>query len=532
MSITVSDCLKLPSLRDARVAAGSRGLSRIVSHVSVLEFANVNLLYNPRLFQANEIILTSFASIRDDVDTQCQVLDALTASGDVGIILYYVGYVVSELDPLLLEKADELDLPIIVMPEGRLDLGYHEVIDEIMDAVFRDRSRNPRFVNDMLERIAQLPEHLRTVDSVMQMLSEHLKSSVILTDATNRCLCFSVRPLTSPLTPETVLSCFADREAGEIHFTAELDGPVCLHRIPLRKPHLSLNLIIADEFGEVTPEDVSSAAELIPLFASIWNYDLDSMNIDAMIPSILEGNLTRACSIAEMERIPLDSVDQVLFIRPYLKEGDLHGRHEQIEQLTETVRNTLRSFSQLPLASTYYGLTAALLRSGKDAEEDEELLSQLEAELSAQGVSFSIARFTQLTSLEEIQESFLLFTDAGDDARAIWPLRRRCSAFDLQFAKECRNQLKGNGMEHRAGSDLLGALRGCEDGDALISTLAAYCLDAENDVKKTGELLFLHPNTVRYRLGKIRQRLSCDLLRMPESFLICRALAIHRLTQQ
>ena len=42
MSITVADVLKLPSMRGAQVIGGKKGLSRIVSSISVLEYAQIN----------------------------------------------------------------------------------------------------------------------------------------------------------------------------------------------------------------------------------------------------------------------------------------------------------------------------------------------------------------------------------------------------------------------------------------------------------------------------------------------------------
>ena len=38
MSVTVADCLKLPSLREATLVAGAQGLNRSVSAVSVMEY--------------------------------------------------------------------------------------------------------------------------------------------------------------------------------------------------------------------------------------------------------------------------------------------------------------------------------------------------------------------------------------------------------------------------------------------------------------------------------------------------------------
>jgi len=37
MNVTVADCLRLPTLREAQLVAGAKGLDRAVSFVSVLE---------------------------------------------------------------------------------------------------------------------------------------------------------------------------------------------------------------------------------------------------------------------------------------------------------------------------------------------------------------------------------------------------------------------------------------------------------------------------------------------------------------
>lgn len=41
MKVTVSECLRLPSLREAMLIGGAKGLERSVSSVSVLEWPEV-----------------------------------------------------------------------------------------------------------------------------------------------------------------------------------------------------------------------------------------------------------------------------------------------------------------------------------------------------------------------------------------------------------------------------------------------------------------------------------------------------------
>lgn len=47
MGVTVRDCLKLPSLRNAEILAGHAGLDQFVSTVSVLEYAKTVAMESP-----------------------------------------------------------------------------------------------------------------------------------------------------------------------------------------------------------------------------------------------------------------------------------------------------------------------------------------------------------------------------------------------------------------------------------------------------------------------------------------------------
>ena len=113
MSVTVSDLLKLPSLKPARVLAGAGGLSRTVAYVSVLEYANPQILEDDLFpgdtYSGSEIVITGFMNNPADERLQCAVVRRLAEAGEVGLILYYVGVFLPRVDRKLLELADELD---------------------------------------------------------------------------------------------------------------------------------------------------------------------------------------------------------------------------------------------------------------------------------------------------------------------------------------------------------------------------------------------------------------------------------------
>lgn len=192
MSITVADVLKLPSMRGAKVLGGAKGLSRIVSSISVLEYAQINPMQTTLLqnieFLGNELAITGFMNNPEDVELQCTNLRRMADIGEVGVILFYVGIVMKKVDKLLVDVADELDFPLICMPENQMNQRYSEVICEVMELIHRDRMSSTSLATELLEQAAGLPVHQRTVDSMLRMLADRLRASVVLMDSSRRVL--------------------------------------------------------------------------------------------------------------------------------------------------------------------------------------------------------------------------------------------------------------------------------------------------------------------------------------------------------
>lgn len=186
MSVTVSDLLKLPSLRQATVIGGHRGLSRIVSSISVLESTDPDVLvenvFPAGEFYGSEIVITGFLNCLDDIDCQCANIQRLAEGGEVGLILFYVGVYLPYVDQRLIDLADQLDFVLVQMPWGQKELRYGEVISDVIECIYHDRNRGESIVYDILTRVSSLPQPQRTISTVLKMLSDLLSASAILTD--------------------------------------------------------------------------------------------------------------------------------------------------------------------------------------------------------------------------------------------------------------------------------------------------------------------------------------------------------------
>ncbi len=68
-----------------------------------------------------------------------------------------------------------------------------------------------------------------------------------------------------------------------------------------------------------------------------------------------------------------------------------------------------------------------------------------------------------------------------------------------------------------------------EAGKDVLDTLTAFLLDCQGNILETANQLFVHKNTVKYRIKKSERLLGTDLLKMPEVMDLYTALAITRI---
>ena len=167
MSVTVADLLKLPSLRQAKVIGGAKGLWKTVSSISVLESVDPGVLVQEVFphdkYSGSEIVITGFLNCIEDVDRQCSNLLRLIEGGEVGLVLYYVGVYLPRVNPRLIEIANAHDFVLICMPEGQRHLRYSDLITDVTECIYRDRAANVSLVSDILARISTVPHHQQSV---------------------------------------------------------------------------------------------------------------------------------------------------------------------------------------------------------------------------------------------------------------------------------------------------------------------------------------------------------------------------------
>lgn len=529
MSVTVADLLKLPSLRQAKVIAGHKGLSKIVSSISVLESTDPGVLVDEVFPQGeyfgSEIVITGFLNMADDVERQYVNMKRLAEGGEVGLILYYVGVYLKKVDQRLIDFANEMDFVLIVMPEGDVTLRYGEAISDVTDLIYRDRAHNTSLVSEILERVSGLPSHQRSVNTILKMLSDRISASLVLCDSSLKIQHLIAWPRNQEASIKKGIESLEGLPADQQSAACDILPDSRLYRFSIasdRGP--ALELLVLREGIQPDMEILTQLTDVVRLGVNIWGQKSEEVAIHELIRAILQDDPIKMRQLANIFHINVADIHEMWILR---------CEKTQLERFRREglplIREHLAHYCHTVVTDLYEGCAVAFMDWIECSPERASVSSELAKRLEALDFSLSLTRCYPLNSTSDVRRTFLLHQEVIRTAVQIWPGFDCYTLQELEFAADCQKILaKGEAALANALSPLE-ALKHVHEDNILLATLEVYLLDSKSSVSACAKLLFLHKNTVKYRLGRIRELLGYPLDKTPELFPLYRAVALNRL---
>ena len=525
MSLTVSQLMELPCLRRAKVLAGHRGLSRIVTSISVLEYATPTAiqtkLYESIEFWGSELVITGFCSVADDVDAQCENIRKMALAGEVGMILYYVGLILPRVDPRLIRLADELDFVLICMPENEPNLRYSEVIHEAMDAIVRDELNNPTFAMDLLDQMTKVPRSQQTVKTILRMTSDRLRACVAVTDAEYRMLSAAPWPRNQS-TPWEELIALAARNDGDSSREIRGAHPMWTYRSELHVGSQGRMYLLAfSEWGRFDSLLWKQAVEGVRLSMGVWGAHHDQVDLSELVRSIILDEPIKMRRLGSLYHIDVESLSDMWILRS-LMGADL-------SRWTAPIRDLSAQFARIGLCEHYENDILIFPVGSRTLREMDEWTQALVRYCADNGIPGKVTRCPLLQQTADAKYAYEINQTYLEDAMRVFPLRSFFTISEIEFVKECREIAAAGRQNVRRYTSLLDPILAGRDGPDILRTLTVFLLDKNSSVTETAAHLFVHKNTVKYRLQKASDFLGFRIGDVPQSKNLIFALSLLRI---
>ena len=531
MKVTVADCLKLPALREAQLAAGANGLDRAVSSVTVLEWPEVQALSYDVII-GNELIISTLVHIKDDVEHQCRLLRHLRSMGAAGLIVYYVGIFLPKISDELIAVAEEISFPLIMMPYGRMDFRYSDVIADVAEYIRTQRMQDNYYTTDIINSITLLEPQQRTVNAVLRLLADRLHCTLLLADRYLERRGTAAWPISDQWDYQQVLSIMQNHKTGNC-VEEEIGGRrVMIWDTPVpSNQHRGMHLLALDEQGRLQVEMLRQAADVIALFLNIWNKGHYYDGTDALVEAVLNDDPAKMRMIASQMGISMEDVHTMwLFVIAEEDSGRELSSGQKLDIILK-LKVCLQEHHKIAIVDSYgshiVAFTDGTIFDSGVKELGSEFISRLDKEkYAAWGCVFE-----DLDNTAQVREAYNRMTENQAALRAVYPGKQLFTDSDVRFVQSCQEYIRQGESKVRECLQPISRLKLATDGQVLKETLCVYLLDAESSTQRTGAEMFLHKNTVNYRLNKIRNILKCDLAQMPATLEIYRAAAIYRILE-
>jgi purine catabolism regulator len=553
MGITVEDALRFGGLKGARILAGRGGLKNEIRAVDVIEEP-----YITKWLRSSTLMLTSFYALKDSREEQINLVRELAEAGAAGLVVDQKTYI-DGLPEEVLRLADELNLPIIEIPP---EVGYIDIINPILNAIFDSESlitKKAEEINELFTNVILKKGGFKDIADILTELTGYPtiilgKSYEILgwsksgkRTSYDKCLGEIIDTGQNGEIIKTL-----GFESAEIKTTiknrityggVDIDFIIIPVKIDMEvrgyvmvwgieRPFDKLDLIALENATKVT------AIELIKQEAIQENLKRQKK---AFLGDLLSGRFTsddeindRAARLGiNLKDIGAVIVVEICNIQKGTNKSGIRLTHSSIK---EFICSNLSKKCEIEVFEDgkYIAVLPKLSKTEDTKKELQEtaffLKNKLEEEIGFSAASFGIGRYYEKPS--DIKNSYREALIALWVSRKIYNTATDVRHFDdlgvykllgkFEDTKELELFYKGTVYPVKKYDD--------ENNTELVKTLDVYFECGEN-MASAAETLYIHINTLKYRINRIKEILGVDSFNMGNKVELYIGLKIMKLLQ-
>jgi PucR family transcriptional regulator, purine catabolism regulatory protein len=169
---TVRDVMRFGAFAGAKLVAGAEGLDHAIEWVRLMETPEVQ----PR---AGDLMFTTGFPIKDDREAQIRLVGRIADSGGAGLIVRPLPYL-RKLPPEMLTEADRLHVPLFTVAA---DVQFVDLMSPLLERIINAEHWRLKRSIEIHRRFTELVLDGKGVNEICRTLAELLESAVVIEDA-------------------------------------------------------------------------------------------------------------------------------------------------------------------------------------------------------------------------------------------------------------------------------------------------------------------------------------------------------------
>ncbi|MDX6154199.1 PucR family transcriptional regulator [Marinococcus sp. PL1-022] len=175
--MNIGETLQRPVWKDARLLAGKDGEIREIRQVNMMDAPDI-----VDYLQEDDLLVTTGYHYKDRPEELSVLIERMDAVGCAGIGLKIERFL-QKLPESVIEKADELQFPIIALPE---DIGLGAMVNDMLNDMLSVRTRELREALNIHQRLTDHVMHGKGLTALLEEVCDYIGFPVLLLDAYDR----------------------------------------------------------------------------------------------------------------------------------------------------------------------------------------------------------------------------------------------------------------------------------------------------------------------------------------------------------
>ncbi|MFC0558935.1 PucR family transcriptional regulator [Halalkalibacter alkalisediminis] len=541
------EILELPTFKDAVIVAGKGGLTNNVQSVNLMDAPDIIHYLNNE-----QLLLTTAYSIKNTPHALMKLVKQMAEQGCAGLGLKTKRFI-NEIPENVLQKANELNFPIFEIP---LDYSLGEMLNEALGCILKERTHELNYALNIHREFTNIVISGGGFSNIIESLASILKLPVILLNYRLDIMAYShdidkeaffeiywyIHEKIHHEDLDTYKVLTLPREGKGNEFTE-----FSIYPINTTNQQKGYIILLGSTLANVSPFTlaVEQAANVISFeFMKLHALEQHSRRlknefftdlVDGVIPSEeeiinrgksfhLNKALQYICITCKVD----DSSDFYQDTHPLQTEKEINLRRDRIYEMLESILTKQFESSNVFTKGDLFTILIGFDFYNEAMEQTVlEAVTELQTDLYHSidcPLSFGISNYTE--SLKEIPTSF---QEAVDALRAGYRenKKRFIKTYRIKELAEIFKTIPTQKLKEFYKSTLRDlAYPKDKEKEDLVQTLSVF-LNNNCQISETSKLLFIHRNTVIYRIKKCEELLGIELKGSDETLRLRIALFIR-----
>lgn len=523
MSLTISNVLKLGRFNECEVVAGHQGVGRIVENVTVMEVPEIV----PWL-KGKELLLTTLYVIKDDLDAQNVLVQKLHNAGVSGLAIK-PSHFIGEIPEGIINSGNKLGFPIIKIP---YDIRYLDILSPVMHHIFNQKIVLEEDLEQATNILQEISLDGQGVDVFLQNVSKLTQNLVTIESELSYIQVPNLSKNISPLTEEQISELSIIKRSIKFKRKMNNDLVPCIVSPIMMEGKYYGNLTCWEVNSDHLSTDIviiEKASTLLSLefLRQKVKYDVEQQYKNDFIRELLFSDNMKEKNMIEWGRkYQITKEKQYFCMLLKIKDKECET-NEQQKWKDPKIMMTITSLLSNMLAGYVNNGICMIVPITADSEDINEKIYREVNKYIGTGLEVILGIGRVGKGPRGIQQSYRQAEQAlylYENTR----LNKGMIHYNDLGAYRLINQIKDSQELYEFYHETVGKLIEYDSKSELLTTLQCY-FDNNEKPKVVADSLFIHVNTLKYRIKKIEEITGCDLRKSDGKLNLFMGLKIHNL---